>query len=78
VKPEELVRIRAQRAELRRIYGDLFEAVSAILFRRDPMGINFVENTDEYEPEVGTILPRLRTCMTEADVRRVVHEEFSR
>ncbi len=38
--------------------------------------INFEENTDEYEPEVGTILPRLRTCRSEDDVRQVVHEEF--
>jgi hypothetical protein len=71
VGTEERERILAERAELRRTYRDLFDGVSAILFRRDPMGINVVKNTDEYDPEVGTILPHLRTCETQADVRRV-------
>lgn len=31
-----------------------------------------------YEPEVGTILPRLRSCYSPDDVRRVVHQEFVR
>ncbi|MBI3874868.1 MAG: hypothetical protein HY300_02665 [Verrucomicrobia bacterium] len=48
----------------------------ALLFRHDPIGINSKTNTDEYEPEAGTILPRLRDCRSEADVCRVVHEEF--
>jgi len=50
----------------------------AILFRHDPMGINFEDNTDEYDPEVGTILPRLRDCRSPEQVRRVTHEEFLR
>jgi hypothetical protein len=28
-------------------------------FRFDPVGLNFGANTDEYDPEVGTILPHL-------------------
>lgn len=70
--------IRAARAELRREYGDLYERLSRLLFTWDLMGINFQHNTDEYEPEVDTILPRLRTCTSAADVQRVVHEEFCR
>jgi hypothetical protein len=36
------------------------------------------ENTDEYDPETGTLLPRLVTCNSSSDVLRVVHEEFCR
>ena len=45
---------------------------------RDPIGIAFGENTDEYEPEVGTVLPRLRNCGDVNDVRTVLHQEFTR
>ena len=67
-----------ERRKLKAEHGDLFESVSALLFRHDPIGINFEENTDEYESEVGTILPRLKECGSRADLRRVVHEEFVR
>ena len=46
--------------------------------RHDPVGINFESNTDEYEPEVGTILPQLRSCKSADDVRRMVDREFVR
>lgn len=69
---------RAKREALRREFGELYAAVSAILFEEDPIGINFGSNTDEYEPEVDTILPRLARCVTAADVCAVVHEEFVR
>jgi hypothetical protein len=74
----EWERIQAARAELKREYGDLYERVSRLLFAWDPIGINFEFNTDEYEPEVDTILPRLRTCTSAVDVQRIVHEEFCR
>lgn len=80
--PPEIVeqhkRNKAHREELKSQYGALFENISAALFRNDPMGINFETNTDEYEPEVGTILPRLRTCKSEQDVLNVVYEEFTK
>lgn len=75
---EQHKRNKAQREELKRQYGGLFESISTALFRDDPMGINFETNTDEYEPEVGTILPRLRTCKSEQDVLNVVYEEFTK
>ena len=71
-------KILAARAELRREYGELYDRVSSLLFAWDPVDINFGHNTDEYEPEVGTILPRLRTCKSAVDVQKVVHEEFCR
>jgi hypothetical protein len=37
-------------------------STSELLFRHDPVGINFEVNTDEYEPKAGTILPRLHAC----------------
>jgi hypothetical protein len=71
-------KILAERKELRRQYGELYDRLSRLLFAADPIGINFDDNTDEYEPEVGSILPRLRTCSSAGDVQKVVHEEFCR
>jgi hypothetical protein len=71
-------KIQAERKALRREYGELYDRLSRLLFKWDPIGINFEENTDEYEPEVGTILPRLRSCATADDVQKVVHDEFCR
>jgi hypothetical protein len=68
--------IDAEYRRLRAEYGALFDEVTAIFFRHDPIGINFEYNTDEYEPEARTILPRLRTCHSAEDVLAVVHEEF--
>jgi hypothetical protein len=62
--------------ELRERYAVAYDRLSKILFTEDPVGINFEENTDEYEPEVGTILPRLGHCRSVDAVRRIVHEEF--
>jgi hypothetical protein len=70
--------IHEERRLLREQYKGLYDGVSALLFRRDPIGINFEDNTDEYEAEVGTILPRLNECHSSLDVLRVVHEEFVR
>lgn len=70
--------IKRARTALRQRYGDLFETVAATLFEVDPIGINFETNTDEYEPEVETILPRLSQAGNVEDVARIIHEEFVR
>ncbi|MGA9545038.1 MAG: hypothetical protein WBQ85_15795 [Candidatus Sulfotelmatobacter sp.] len=71
--------ISEARQRLRAVYGELFDATAALLFRDDPIGISFDnQNTDEYEPEAETILPRLRSCHSSEEVLRVVHEEFVR
>jgi hypothetical protein len=70
--------IHERRAKLRRAYGELYAQLSRALFEADLAGINFGDNTDEYEPEVDTILPRLGTCDGPLDVLTVLHEEFSR
>ena len=78
-----MTRTREQILEARRRlkaeYGELLDAVSGLLFRADPIGISFDnKNLDEYEPEAGTILPRLKDCTSADDTLRVVHEEFVR
>jgi len=74
----ERERIRVERAKVREEFGSLYARTSAILFELDPVGINLGGNTDEYEPEVGTILPRLRACSNEGEARRAIHEDFVR
>ena len=77
--PEDLMEhVQEQRRLLRQYYTALYDDVSSILFRHDPMGINFETNTDEYEPEVGTILPRLKEANSEDDLTRIIHQEFIR
>lgn len=74
-KKEEIV---GETRRLKAEYLDLFDAVAEILFRHDPVGINFEGNTDEYYPEARTILPRLKYCRSSEDVMTAVHDEFQR
>lgn len=77
--PQTREQILEERRQLKAEYGKLFDSVSALLFRHDPIGIAFDnENTDEYDPETGSILPRLRNCKSATDVQHVVYEEFVR
>jgi hypothetical protein len=64
------------REALRREYAGLYEQVEAILFRYDQAEINFGENTDEYDPEVSTILPRIARATSQDEVHQIVREEF--
>jgi hypothetical protein len=71
--------ILEERKQLKSEYGELFDELSRILYRADPIGIAFDNpNTDEYDPEAGTILPQLKACTSDDDVLRIVHEEFVR
>jgi hypothetical protein len=70
--------ILESRRRLKAEYGALFDSVSALLYRHDPIGINFEDNPDEYELEASTILPRLRSCQRLEDVHKVVCAEFVR
>jgi len=62
--------------QLRAEYGAIFDEVVEALFDTDPLALNFGTNTDEYEPEATTIVPRLRACASLGRVRTVVHEAF--
>ena len=78
-KPEpEPVAAEPDPAVIKAKFGALRADVLALLFKADPVGINFETNTDEYEAEADTILPRLSSCANAADVEKVVHEEFTR
>ncbi|HLR07526.1 MAG TPA: hypothetical protein VK117_17055 [Pyrinomonadaceae bacterium] len=70
--------IQVETNRLKVEYGKLFDAVAELLFRHDPIGINFEDNEDEYYPEVRTILPLLKTCHSPEEVLDVVHGEFVR
>jgi len=76
--PDEVSLHREERKRLSSSYKQLLIEVSTILFRHDPIGINFEENTDEYDPEAGTILPRLRSGLSVEEATAIVHEEFVR
>ena len=67
---------RERRRGLVQAWKAAHEKAGEILFAEDPIGINYETNTREYDLEVGTILPRLRTCNSVAEVRVVLHEEF--
>ena len=54
MRPDEVRIHREERKRLSSSYKQLLNEVSAILFRHDPIGINFEYNTDEYDPEAGT------------------------
>jgi hypothetical protein len=67
---------KVQRKALKKMYGVVYDKISEVLFRSDPIGINFGHNTDEYEPETSTILPQLSKCHSPEDVQRLSHQEF--
>lgn len=59
-------------------FAALREAVSEALREADPIGLlQEGAPADEYDPEIGTILPRLRAAESAADVQRIVHQEFA-
>ena len=71
-----IVPTKTERDAIKREYGTLFASISAALFGADPVGINFDDNTDEYDAETGTIIPRLNSAKSAEDVQMIVYEEF--
>ena len=69
---------RADRQKsLKKVYGELYVQVSRLVREADPIGLIAIGTPkDEYDIEVGTILPRLREATSARDVQRIVHEEF--
>lgn len=79
--PEVVKRIEQERIARQTVQAtdpEFFAAVSKLMFEHDPISINFGENTDEYEPEAGSVIPRLESCVSADDVTTVVYEEFQR
>jgi hypothetical protein len=68
---------RRQRVKAK--YGNVYNEVAAILYQHDPVTLRGAgAPRDEYEPEVGTILPRLTEARSVDDAHRIIHEEFVR
>ena len=81
VSPEDLEEIQQTRVEIEQVRQSapqFFEAVSRAMFEHDPIGINYENNTDEYDAEAGTVIPRLDSCNSADAVATVLHEEFSK
>jgi hypothetical protein len=77
---EEALRqvIHERRQRLRQEYGWLYDVVVKLLFDYDPASLNHTVNTDEYEPEAETILPRLSEADSPGTLSHIIHEEFVR
>jgi hypothetical protein len=74
--PERLER-RQERERLQKAYPQLFAELTEILARHDPVGLTWIgAPDDEYEPEVGTIIPRMSEASNPQDVQRILIEEF--
>ena len=68
---------RPNKKELKRRYGRLFDAAQMAINDADPIGLLSIGcPQNEYEPEVGTVLPRLRGAHSAEAVQRILHEEF--
>ena len=78
VSQADLVRKQEERRKLLIGQEPLVAHLEALLFRHDPIGINFGENTDEYHPEAETIAIRLPEAGDERELLHLVHEEFVR
>lgn len=78
--PNEPDRVKAsvERQRLKRDYAAMFEDLAAYLYEQDPMGLNYGVNPDEYEAEVGTILPRVFEAESPAEIVDLIREEFER
>lgn len=70
---------RSSRKVARQRFDKLRRAVADAINAADPLGLlEAGASRDEYEPEIGTILPRLADAQSADDVRRILHEEFVR
>jgi hypothetical protein len=70
--------LKANRYKITQSYRKLYADIEEILFRCDPMGISSKGNKGKYDPEVETILPRLKEAQSESDVYTIIREEFIR
>jgi hypothetical protein len=69
--------VSRDKREAKEAYGALYAEVRAILNRHDPVYLICIgAPDDEYDPEVNTILPRLKETSDVAGVQKVLHEEF--
>jgi hypothetical protein len=67
-----------ERQRLEVAYERLYEDVLATLRRHDPLGVGPHLRPNEYMPETGTLLPRLKELASAAELAAIVHDEFVR
>ena len=68
---------RKRQESLQALHGALYTEVAQLLREADPIRlITIGAPDDEYDPEVSTILPRLREAHAVANVQQIIHEEF--
>ena len=68
-------RYRRKKEKIRRRYGDLFQRVSSILRKHDPISL-VLSPDNEYDFEVVKILPRMKYCSSVEEVTKMVHHVF--
>lgn len=75
-RSKEIGAAKARRMEATANARQLVVAVSQVLFRADPVGLNFETNTDEYIAEAETIVIALPEATSPQDVQALTHECF--
>lgn len=76
-KTRRLLAEKAKREKRVAGHEEIVRRVSALLFDADPIGINFDENTDEYDPEAQAIVVRLLDGTPQSDLDAAVYETFA-
>lgn len=70
---------REETTALKQKYGALYDKLLRCLYKHDIVGlVSCGAPADEYAPELSTILPRLPSCRSVADVHKVLLEEYAR
>jgi hypothetical protein len=72
----EIIKRQRESEKLKDKYGSLFHAVSKLLFTSDPLGVNFENNIDEYDPEAERILSQIHTYKNEDELQRMIYGIF--
>jgi hypothetical protein len=68
-----------ERNDLKARYEALVAATAQAIDDADPTELLAIgAPQDEYSPEIRTIVPRVTTAASPAEVRRILHEEFAR
>ncbi|WP_139058348.1 hypothetical protein [Shewanella sp. HN-41] len=68
---------KSEREQLKSRYRELWRIVDGAIRKEDPIGLlELGAPPDEYAPEVGTILPRLKSASSESELCSIIHQEF--
>ena len=80
----EQEKMRSKREKIRNLFGGVYDKLSAILFRHDPLDSAYVnhpnvkDNPDEYDSVVDDILPKLAECWSEDECLNIIYKCFLR